>query len=383
VKVLFDISCITQPLSGVGRYALELARRLPLADKGCTVRFLRDGQVQDGFDAAAVPAPAAVSRPRQWLKSRIPYRQLLGPYRRRKARLLAASLRDYDDHIYYSPNFSLLPIGGPSVVTVHDLSVFHFPECHPRDRVNYIRDQIRHSVAEADRLVTPSRFVRGELMDLFGLSPERVVAIPNGVDTSFRPHARAELEAVTSQYKLHPGGYLLSVGTIEPRKNLSGLLAAYRRLDAALRRRYPLVIAGAYGWNAGPLMDEIESLQRSGEVIYLNYVPEQQLPALYAGAAAFGYFSYYEGFGLPVLEAMSSGVPVVCADSSALPELCGDIALLADAHDVQAMADALRTALEDSAWRTVAIERGLALSAGFTWQHAADRLAGVFRELAA
>ena len=121
----------------------------------------------------------------------------------------------------------------------------------------------------------------------------------------------------------------------------------------------------------------------SGDVIYLDYVPEQHLPALYAGAAVFAYFSFYEGFGLPVLEAMSSGVPVVCAASSALPELCGDTGLQADPHDIDAMADVLRRALEDESWRAGAAEEGIARSARYTWQKTAAGLVDVFRQLAA
>jgi alpha-1,3-rhamnosyl/mannosyltransferase len=186
-----------------------------------------------------------------------------------------------------------------------------------------------------------------------------------------------------AHYGLRPGGYLLSVGTIEPRKNLAGLLRAYSRLGQRLRQRYPLVIAGAYGWNSGPLMEEIRRQCQAGEVIYLDYVPEQDLPALYAGAAVFSYFSFYEGFGLPVLEAMSCGVPVVCANSSALPELCAVTAMQVDPQDVGVMAVALQRALEDDAWRGVASERGLARSKEYSWQRTTAALVDVFRELAA
>jgi alpha-1,3-rhamnosyl/mannosyltransferase len=308
---------------------------------------------------------------------------VLGPWRRRRALALADSLAAYADHIYYSPNFGAPPVRGRSVVTLHDLSVFHFPDFHPRDRVNYLRDQIQYSVEKSDHLITDSEFVRGEVLQLFGLAQDRVTAVPLGVDASYRPHERLELAPVLAQFGLRAGGYLLSVGTIEPRKNLAGMLRAYRQLPGALRRRYPLVIAGAYGWNSAGLMEEIRQLRDGGEVIYLNYVPEPQLPALYAGAAVFTYCSFYEGFGLPVLEAMSSGVPVVCADTSALPELCAGNALLADPRDSDAIALALQRALEDQAWRQRARYGGLAISAGYTWQGTTAALVEIFREFAA
>jgi alpha-1,3-rhamnosyl/mannosyltransferase len=383
VKVLLDVSAITLPLSGIGRYALELARHLPQAPDIEQLSYLRGDRVLGSFDPRNLEAPAPVGKFRGWIKPLLPYRLLLGPYRRRRARDLAASLRGYDDHIFYSPNFSVPPVAGLSVVTLHDLSVFHFPDFHPRDRVNYLREQIQSSAERADRLLTDSQFVRGELLQLFQLPGDRVTAIPLGVAPSFRPHTPGELAPVMAHYGLRAGGYLLSVGTIEPRKNLAGLLQAFRRLAPGLRQRYPLVIAGAYGWNSGTLMEEIRLLSRRAEVIYLDYVPEEHLPALYAGASVFSYFSFYEGFGLPVLEAMASGVPVVCAASSALPELCAGSALQADPQDIGAMASVLQRAVEDEDWRRVAIERGLARSRGFTWQSTTAALVDVFRELAA
>lgn len=383
MKILLDVSAVSPPLSGIGRYALELARHLDAQDGVGEVAYLRGSQVLSEFDADSLCAPAPVSNIRQQVKRLLPYNLVLGPYRRRKARALAASLSAYSDYIFLSPNFGMPPVNGRSVVTVHDLSVFHFPQFHPKDRVNYIRDQVEDSVKKADRVVTDSQFVRSELIDLYGLDAAQVVAIPLGVAPSFRAREYPEVARALSRYDLPVGRYLLSVGTIEPRKNLAGLLAAYRSLDLSLRRRYPLVIAGAYGWNSSDVMLQIEQLQATGEVIYLDYVPEGDLPALYAGARLFCYFSFYEGFGLPVLEAMSSGVPVVCADSSALPELCDACGLLVDAADIAAMGKAMERALLDDDWRGQAVQRGLEHSAAYRWQTTAARMAEVLAGIAA
>ena len=383
MKILLDVSAVSLPLSGIGRYTLELAGQLPRCPGVEEVVYLAGDRVQADFNPAAIQPPPPASRFRQWLKPLLPYKLLLGPYRRRRARALAASLHDYRDYLFHSPNFSLPPVEGRAVVTLHDLSVFHFPQFHPRDRVNYLRDQIAHSIARADHLVTDSAFVRGELLQLFGLPADRVTAVPLGVDAAFRPRQAGELQAVMARYGLRAGAYLLSVGTIEPRKNLAALLRAHQGLDRAQRRQYPLVIAGAYGWNSGPLMAQLEQLRSAGELIYLDYVPEPDLPALYAGAAAFCYLSFYEGFGLPVLEAMASGVPVICASGSALDELCAGSAEQADPHDDAAILASLKKVLDDPAWRSEATERGLARAATFTWQNSARQLATLFAELAA
>ena len=383
MKILLDVSAVSLPLSGIGRYTLELAGHLPHCPGVEEVVYLAGDRVQADFDPAAIPPPPPASRFRQWLKPLLPYKLLLGPYRRRRARALAASLHDYRDYLFHSPNFSLPPVEGRAVVTLHDLSVFHFPQFHPRDRVNYLRDQIAHSIERADHLVTDSTFVRGELLQLFGLPADRVTAVPLGVDAAFRPRPVGDLQAVMARYGLRAGAYLLSVGTIEPRKNLAALLRAYQGLDPAQRRQYPLVIAGAYGWNSGPLLAQLEQLRGAGELIYLDYVPEPDLPALYAGAAAFCYLSFYEGFGLPVLEAMASGVPVICASGSALDELCAGSAEQAEPHDDAAILASLKKVLDDPAWRSEATERGLARAATFTWQNSARQLATLFAELAA
>jgi alpha-1,3-rhamnosyl/mannosyltransferase len=382
VKILFDVSSVTSPLTGIGRYAMELARRLPQQEGVEQVLFLDSGRVLSGLDPEAARPQPREGALRPLLRRLLPYQFALRPYRRLRANQLADRLRAYSDHIFFSPNFTLPPVSGPRVATLHDLSVYHFPEFHPRDRVNFLRDQIAHSVDVADRLVTDSEFVRSELLELFSLSEERVAAIPLGVESSYRPRGEAELSESMRRFGLRAGRYLLSVGTIEPRKNLDRLLRAFLGLDEAVRRDYPLVIVGGYGWGSESLLNDIRQAGSRGEVIYLDYVPEQQLPYLYAGAALFCYFSLYEGFGLPVLEAMSSGVPVVCSASSALPELCPDERATADPRDVQAIATVINRALEDPEWCQRAGQLGRSRSLAYRWDQTASTLATVLGGIA-
>lgn len=381
MKVLLDISAVTSPLSGIGRYALEMARHLPRCGEVSKVSYLRGREVGDSWSVTQEPAAEPADGIRKGMRAMLPYRFLLRPYRRMRAQSLAQRLHPFSDHVFFSPNFSMPPVAGPSIVTLHDLSVFHFPHFHPRDRVNFLEDQIAYAVAHAGHLVTDSDFVRRELIQLMSVSKDRISVVPLGVSPAFKPRPRREIVSTLNRYGLPETGYVLSVGTLEPRKNLALLLSAYDQQSSALKKRFPLVVTGASGWKDKALLQYLEKLQQKGEVIHLNYVPEEDLPIIYAGATVFAYLSHYEGFGLPVLEAMSCGIPVVCADTSALPELCGDVALFAKPSDLAEIKHRLQRALEDDEWRLSAADKGIKRSAHFTWQNAADKIAKIGADL--
>ncbi|MEM1155430.1 MAG: glycosyltransferase family 1 protein [Pseudomonadota bacterium] len=381
VKVLLDITAITPPLSGIGRYALEMARHLPRCSEVSKVSYLKGREIAESWEMGPEHKAPPTDTAKKQVRALLPYRYLLGPYRQMRARSLAQRLQSFSDHVFFSPNFSMPPIASPSIVTVHDLSIFHFPEFHPRDRVNFLKDQILHSVEHAGRLVTDSGFVHRELIELLSVAEDRISVVPLGVSPAFKPRSRSSIASTLARYGIADTGYVLSVGTLEPRKNLALLLRAYHEQSSALKRSFPLVLTGASGWKDKALMHYLQKLQQKGEVIYLDYVPEEDLPAIYAGASVFVYLSHYEGFGLPVLEAMSCGIPVVSADTSALPELCNDVALFANPTDLAAIKLALQRSLEDESWRAVAAENGIERSADFTWQAAADNIAEIAAHL--
>jgi alpha-1,3-rhamnosyl/mannosyltransferase len=191
----------------------------------------------------------------------------------------------------------------------------------------------------------------------------------------------SESVSVLARLGLVHGGYTLYAGTIEPRKNIEVLLDAYSVLPDAIRQRWPLVLAGYHGWQSEQLHQRIDAAVSAGWARYLGYVADEDLPHLFAGAHLFFFPSHYEGFGLPVLEAMASGVPVVCSNASSLPEVAGGAALMFDPEDADALHQLILTGLEDEVWRKTAKEKGLMQASIFSWRRCANETVSVYREL--
>jgi alpha-1,3-rhamnosyl/mannosyltransferase len=223
------------------------------------------------------------------------------------------------------------------------------------------------SVQRAKIVLTDSLVTRQEVIDEFHLNPNHVCAVPLGVDDDYYPRGAEELEPILMAYGLHPDGYSLFVSTIEPRKNILNLLAAYRALPVSVRKTWPLVLAGGVGWQSHEIHAEIERATGEGWLKYLGFVSQADLPFLYAGCRLFTYPSWYEGFGLPIAEAMASGVPVLTSNCSSMPEVAAGCAMLVEPGDVADMTQKVRQALEDTMWRKQAIQLGLQRAAQLTW----------------
>ncbi|TCO73754.1 glycosyltransferase family 4 protein [Chromatocurvus halotolerans] len=389
MRLILAVDAIFPPLTGIGRYALELAQGLAASGEFDSLRYYLHGRWLTAAPGASPEDNSAIAdggRPGILAKARVQLAQVplaVRVYAALAPRVASLRLRRYRDHVFHSPNFILPPFAGPSVATVHDLSTVMYPQFHPAARVALMQRAMPQTVARATRLITPSESVRREVIAHFGLAAGRVVATPLGVDPVFAPRCATDLASDLRTLGLQAGTYLLCVATLEPRKNIGRLLDAYQDLPQALRQRYPLVLAGAPGWHGEALNRRIRDLAQGGQVRQLGYVSQAQLPALYAGARLFAFPALYEGFGLPVLEAMASGVPVVTSDCSSLPEVAGDAALLVNPLDTDALRAALARGLEDEGWRGVARERGLARAAERSWPQCVARTLAVYRSLSA
>ena len=362
------------PVTGVARYVRELA--LGLNGLGVKSHYFSRGawsrQLPEWVAGASPPAW------RRWLPSVPGVRRL---DQLRQSWRFDQGVRALTPALYHEPSFLALPFDGPMVLTVHDASWVRHPEAHPAHRVRLMDRDFPRSLERADRVITVSEFTAQELRILFGVSADRLRPTPLAADPRFRPLPEADRLVWCQRQALDPSGFVLALGTLEPRKNLQTLVDAYEGLPAALARRHTLVIAGRVGWEHGPLSRRLEQLCDSGRARLLGHVPDEDLPALYGSAALLAYPSLYEGFGLPPLEAMACGTAVLVSNRASLPEVVGDAAVLVDALDADAIAGSIRLLLEDGAERARWAARGLARAQAFSWHRTAQQTLGVYREL--
>jgi len=375
LHIAIDYTAAVQQRAGIGRYTRELIGallRLPESQEAGHRYTLFAAAGGQAVPADLPPSPTIRFRflpisdewaARLWHRARlpIPVEVFTGPV-----------------DLFYSPDFVLPPSrpGTRTLLTVHDLSFLRYPDHFVPKLVRYLERVVPASVARADRVLADSEATRADLIRLLGTPPEKVEVLYSGVDARFRPEPEpGEQERLRTRYGLDRP-YVLSVGTLQPRKNFVRLIRAFAHLPDTGR---VLVIAGGRGWLYESVLEE--AARHPDRVRILGFVEDADLPALYRGADLFVFPSFYEGFGLPPLEAMACGVPVVCSGVSSLPEVAGDAALLVDPEDEDGLMGAMERALEDEGLRQEMMARGRARAAQFTWEQAARRLMGVFASL--
>ena len=377
MKIILSVNAIKPPLTGIGRYTWELANRVPNMQGVESVRFFSGGRWVNNIGALLDQSPVKLAALRRLLRNPV----AVAAYRWSSPLLLRHRLRAFSDHLYHGPNYYLPPCAGPAIATIHDLSIFCCPQFHMPERVDFMQREIQIALGRANFLITDSEFIRQEIIKFFDWPEDKVRAVPLGVAEEYCPRDFDETVGVLEKFGLAFGSYTLCVATIEPRKNIGTLLSAYEALPQALRNRYPLVLAGGYGWRSEAIHRRIEQGQRQGWLLYLGYVSETDLPLLFSGARGFVYPSLYEGFGLPVIEAMASGLPVLISNRSSLPEVALGAALIVEAEDVQAMTESIRVLLEDDQWRDVAAKRSLVVGAQYSWETTARETVDIYRSV--
>jgi len=383
-RVLVDDRCLYRGGTGVSMYLRNLLRCWA-AGSGveivwlCTHHLLRKGDW---------PGPGVAARTGLALK---PLRDLSPPRPRAPLRarrvvqkaygaLLAAVFRSRRYACHFQPNYLAIPCGGCCVSAVHDLSVLEHPEWHPADRVKWWEADLAGSMAATDHWIVPSHFTRKRMVEILDVPSENITVIPYAARPL--PYSEPSSAAARKAEAGLPDRYLLHLGTLEPRKNLAMLLDAYAKLSPSLRRRCPLILAGSAGWGGAAFWQALVEHPVAGEALTTGYVSDATAALLLAGATAVAVPSLYEGFGLPVLEAMACGTPVLCSTAEALVEVAGEAAVVIDPQDADAWAGAMRAALQDAAWRETLAGRGRERAARFSWAQSARAHAACIRSLA-
>jgi glycosyltransferase involved in cell wall biosynthesis len=284
--------------------------------------------------------------------------------------------------IFHGPSFTLPPSFAPSLLTVHDLSFMRYPQGAHAALLAWLTKAVPRSLHRADHVLADSESTRADLVELMQIPLDQITIIGAGVDENFKLESAPEILAhVRARYQL-PDHFVLSVSTLEPRKNFTGLIAAFEQMAVSSVTDLHLVIAGGKGWLYDDIFAAAETSPLRERIHFAGYVADEDLPALYSLATLFAFPSRYEGFGIPVLEAMACGTPVVCADNSSLPEVAGDAALLVEATDTEALADAMHRLSIDASLREGLISRGYEQARKFTWEKSAGRLLHVYRRMA-
>lgn len=331
-------------------------------DDSDLLRFRGGKRLSRQFDRLA-------ARPQRWWNA--------AQTRRRTRRALA-----HLDVFHSSDTVQLRPRRGGVVATVFDLSPLHWPELHLEYNVELFRRKMAFVCQHADRIIAISQFTADDLAVHFPATADRIDVIYCAADETMRPVTDpAAVVAVCERYGIRSTHYVLAVGTLEPRKNLTRLVAAYAQVRACNGDATPpLVLAGARGWRDDEIFEAVAYLNLQDSVVFTGHVAEADLAALYSGADCVAYPSTFEGFGLPVLEAMACGAPVIAANATALPEVTGDAALLVAPQDVDGLANAIQRVLSDSKLRNRMKQQGLLRAACFSWTRAAQETLAVYEK---
>lgn len=358
MKIGIDCRLPTYRMGGISQYAIYLIGalgRLAAADRFVVFHSRKEAR-------SFVPSDSRFSRSNLWTPCHHPLERYA----------LSVELTRHRLDVLHSPDF-IPPAGGAGrrVITVHDLTFRRYPEFLTDESRRYYAEQIAWAVDAADAISADSEATRRDLIDLVGAPPARVTTIHLAANPLFAAdRSLAEVDATLTALRLERG-FLLAVGTLEPRKNLPTLLRAYDRLRREAGLRMPLVLAGGKGWLYDDVFRTIDALGLAGCVRHLESVSDAQLACLYRAAGALAFPSHYEGFGLPALEALHAGCPVVASNRGSLPEVVGAAGLLLEPDDVDAWAEALWRVLTDDALVDRLRHAGPAQAGQFTWARTA------------
>jgi glycosyltransferase involved in cell wall biosynthesis len=377
MNILLDAIPLKNLVTGISRYVRNLYGQIEKLS-GATVFYHTGRSFSKEMPKQINPGPWMKKTSIAW---HLPDALVLGyrtatwlAYEYRIKRILAQGAFD----VYHETAITPSAIKGtPQVFTIHDLSLIKFSEMHPRERVWFSDLLFNRRLHYATQFITVSDFVRSEFLNEFPVDPDRVTTIWEAPDAWFYKRDRERVDAVIGRLKL-PREYLLFVGTLEPRKNLPLVIKAL----ANIKEKIPVVLVGWKGWGNDMWWQKAKEAGVADQIFTLGYIDEESLACLYSGAMALVFPSVYEGFGLPLLEAMACGCPVICSEAASLPEVAGDAAIYINPKDETDLADAITRMVFDTQIRDDFRKKGFQRARHFSWERAAKETLAVFRRAA-
>jgi alpha-1,3-rhamnosyl/mannosyltransferase len=373
LRIALNAVPLLSPATGIGQYTRQLALQL-LQTPEVDTHLFYGWKWSDEVRAGAVPGIESWKR---WVKRWVPAPYAISRFIQQAA--FSAGARVQGPALYHEPAFLPFRFAGPTVVTAHDLAWIRFPHTHPAARVALLNRQFPLALENARHIITDATFIREEIIRHFGVKSDRITAIPLAARAGLRPRSPVECSPLLHGLDLQWRGFILCVGTLEPRKNLELLVRAYAGLAPQFRGRLPVVVVGGSGWLTSHLEAAMAPLIRAGQMRVLGYTDDETLSLLYSAARMFVYPSLYEGFGLPPLEAMSSGTPVIVSDAATLPEVVGDAAIQVKPEDEAALRAAIERIDGDEQEADRLRTAGLARARSFSWERCARETVAVYR----
>lgn len=368
MRIGIDARLVYYSRAGIGQYILRLAEALAGLEEAREDEFVL---LQSRKDRTQIASDCNFSRVSLWTPS----------HHRLEQQILRFEISRLRLDLLHSPDF-IPPFrrNCKSVITVHDLAFLLYPHFLTKEAARYY-GQIDQAVRRTDHIIAVSESTRQDTIKLLGVPERKITVIHEAASPIYRPIAPDEARRHVSKAHGLDRDYILFVSTIEPRKNLPGLLQAYRKLLDGYKCSQELVLAGSRGWLSEEVYETVEALNLSDHVRFLGRVPSQQLLYLYNAARVLVHPSFYEGFGLPPLEAMTCGTPTIVSNVSALPEVVGDAAILIDPHDIDGLTVAMWHVLTDENLRASLSTKGLKRAQIFSWKHAAQETLNVYRRV--
>lgn len=345
---------------GSGVYALELLKELLKNNKHQFIVYLKDQPLADLPRESSNLKYKVFGPKKLWTQFALPISLTFG-----KKPDIFFSMG------HYGPRFSKAPY----VVTIHDLSYLHFPEMFNKNDLYQLTYWSKYSIQNSAHVITVSKSTKEDIVRSYGVDPSKITVTYEGFDEKrFKPQTKTKTDLVREKYMID-GDYIIFVGTLQPRKNIERLIEAFKLLDIGnlhfRQKTLQLVICGKKGWLFDSVFQKVKDLKLEDKIIFTDFVPNEDLPALIFGAEAYVLPSLWEGFGIPVIEAQACLVPVIVSNSSSLPEVVGESGILVDPTDIKSIGDGIRTALKDGI-RTVLVKKGLKNIKRFSWQKCAQ-----------